>query len=459
MALTQLIDAASKNTEHGSIPRSAIDSTDMAKKTANPAELQMMPLVMNQWYAMLIAVLACATAQAADSFAVPESVASVLNRYCIECHGAETSEADVRFDTLAKLDINARLELLNRAHEQLYFNEMPPKGEEQPTTAERTQLVDWVAKELRKHNASKLEDKLRKPEFGNYVDHDKIFSGEYKHLKGFTYDRRWLISEFIFNDKINRLIDHKGIRTIDGKRMTVIGDNGVNLGTQFGGASLRQSITNPFLLPTNIGVRYYDNTILSGGHLLTMISNAKKIAGYMSSEQTMKAHYPAMYRIMKLELEHRETLQSRERFLKNHLERVVQDIYKDQNEALLPKFVRMQLEEPPDYTDRKGNLLKKTNIGLLARYDAEDMQAIYLGITKYKQKGVTFEQVLEKCERDWFVFGIHDKRLRNRMTIMKVLPDSGIWRLCTKTCARRTYARPPTSHDPIRKWTSSQCPS
>ena len=47
--------------------------------------------------------------------------------------------------------------------------------------------------------------------------------------------------------------------TIDGKEMRVIGDNGVNIGTRFGGGSLRQSITNPFLLPSTIGVRYYDH--------------------------------------------------------------------------------------------------------------------------------------------------------------------------------------------------------
>ena len=111
-----------------------------------------------------------------------------------------------------------------------------------------------MSTELSKHNASKLEEKLRLPAYGNYVDHDKLFSGEYKDLRGFTRDRRWLISEFIFNAKINRLIDHQGLRTIDGQRMSVIGDNGVNLGTRFGGGTLRQSITNPFLLPTNIGV-------------------------------------------------------------------------------------------------------------------------------------------------------------------------------------------------------------
>ena len=38
------------------------------------------------------------------------------------------------------------------------------------------------------------------------VDHEKWFSGRYKDLPGFTPDRRWLISEFIFDAKFDRLL-------------------------------------------------------------------------------------------------------------------------------------------------------------------------------------------------------------------------------------------------------------
>jgi mono/diheme cytochrome c family protein len=313
-----------------------------------------------------------------DALVVPKEVHAVIKSRCIECHGADESEGDVRLDNLAALSLDARLALLNKAQEQLFFGLMPPKDEEQPTAAQRGRLADWVSTELGKHNASKLEDKLRLPGYGNYVDHDKLFSGEYIDRKGFTRDRRWLISEFIFNAKINRLVNHEGIRTIDGRRTSVIGDNGVNLGTRFGGGTLRQSITNPFLLPTNIGVRYYGNTMLTGGHFLTMISNAKKIAGHMSSEQTMKARYPAMYRIMKMELNHRETLRSRETFLSSHVERVVQELYQEKSDALLPAFVRIKVEEIPDYdTDRNGNPIKRTNLELLRNRYGEDLQAVY----------------------------------------------------------------------------------
>jgi hypothetical protein len=357
-----------------------------------------------------------------DEFVVPDDIQSVMRSRCVDCHGADTTENNVRLDMLSGMKLDERLELLNKVEEQLFFGLMPPEGGKQPTEAERARLADWTSTELRKHSASKLDEKLRKPEYGNYVDHDKLFSGEYADLPGFTYDRRWLISEFIFNAKINRLVDHEGVRTIDGQRMTVIGDNGVNLGTRFGGGTLRQSITNPFLLPTNIGVRYYDNSMLTGGHLLTMIANAKKIAAYMSSEQTMRSRYPAMYRIMKMELDHRETLRSREVFLNNHIERVVQHIYKENNEALLPEFVRINVEAIPDYkTDSNGKPIKRTNLELLRTRYGEDLQAIYRGIGEHQQEGVTFEQIIENCEKEWFTFGLHEKRLRARVTLMNVL--------------------------------------
>ena len=376
---------------------------------------------MSRGLMICVVLMACTTAMPDDTRKVPDGVTDVLNRLCIDCHDDESAEGNVRFDSLSKLNEVSRRELFNKVQEQLYFGLMPPEDAEQTNDAERKLLLDWLSDGLKKFGPSKLEEKLRKPQFGNYIDHNKLFSGEYSHQKGFTRDRRWLISEFIFDAKVNQLIDHPGVRTIDGVETKVIGDNGVNIGTRFGGHSLRQSITNPFLLPSNIGVRYYDTTALTGGHLLTMISNAKKIAAHMSSEQTMKAHYPAMYRIMKMELAHRETLRSREQFLDNHIEKITKDIYTDKHESLLPKFVRIQVEEVPEYTDAKGNPIKRDNVGLLDRYEPQDMRAIYLGLGMYKRDGVTYEQVIEKCEQDWFTFGIHEKRIRTRVLIMKVL--------------------------------------
>ena len=379
------------------------------------------------------------------SFVLPSNIQSVITKRCVDCHNGDTSEGNARLDVLTGMKQDERLELLNKAQEQLFFGLMPPEDETQPSESERTQLLDWFSAELKKHNASKLDEKLRKPEYGNYVDHDKLFSGKFKHLKGFTYDRRWLISEFIFNAQINRLIDHPSVRMIDGVKTNVIGDNGVNLGTRFGGGSLRQSITNPFLLPTNIGVRYYDTNGLTGGHLLTMISNAKKIAAYMSSEPVMKAHYPSMRRILEMELAHRELLASRRQFLNTYIENVAQDIYKEDNEALLPKFVRIEVDEMKVPLDAKGNPKpRESNMDLLrTRYDRQDIQAIYRGIQTYKQKDVSYEDVIEKCERDWFNFGVHEKRLLGRVTLMTIMGKRWDMSLIYKDVQKQNMALPP----------------
>jgi len=106
---------------------------------------------------MVIVALTCATARADDSFTVPSSTASVLNGRCNDCHVGESAEGNVRFDTLAKLNNDERLELLNKAQEQLYFGLMPPEDAEQPSDAEREFLLEWFSDELNNFGASKLK--------------------------------------------------------------------------------------------------------------------------------------------------------------------------------------------------------------------------------------------------------------------------------------------------------------
>ena len=66
----------------------------------------------------------------------------------------------------------------------------------------------------------------------------------------------------------------------------------------------------------------------------------------------MKAHYPATYALMKVELEQRETLRSRENFLKTYsfMARLLEDIYGEEHEELQPKVVRQKsLPRPPKH--------------------------------------------------------------------------------------------------------------
>jgi hypothetical protein len=190
-----------------------------------------------------------------DRFVISDQVQTVLNDRCMDCHGSDSAEGDVRLDNLAVLPLSERLELLNRAQDQLFFGLMPPEESEQPTSKERAALAGWMRSELLKHRASKLDEKLRHPAYGNYVDHDSLFSGEIRD-KPFTPARQWLVSPQIFHERVNDVFKLTG----RARQRSFYG------------------VTNPFVLPEHSGVRDYDITTLDGGHLLVMLSNAQWIS-------------------------------------------------------------------------------------------------------------------------------------------------------------------------------------
>ena len=228
----------------------------------------------------------------ADELGGPGDVATILAQRCADCHGADLAEGDVRLDAIAALGLDARLDLLNRVQEQLFLQRMPPEDEEQLTAAERVSLESWVSQELHKYNAAKFEKKLQKPEYGNYVDHDKLFSGEFKELPGFTYDRRWLISEYIFNAKFQRMLQGNARAKRRGATVSVLGSHRFQ----------QLSLTNPFLLPNRSGVRYYADTDLTGGHLSSMLTNAQKASEYITDYLVKRktGYLPAIKEIMAL---------------------------------------------------------------------------------------------------------------------------------------------------------------
>ena len=345
----------------------------------------------------------------AAPFRVAAPVLPLLQKYCFSCHNAEEQNGEVRLNNLEALTLDARLELLNRVQEQVYFGEMPPKNEKQPTEVERNLLAGWVSGELRAHQASKLEDKLRMPEYGNVVNHEQLFSGKYKDLPGFTPDRRWLISEFIFDAKFNKLLDYVGQRDIDGKRYQVIGDNGRN--------GVRVNLTNPFLLPTHSGVRYYDTTSLDGGHLLTMLTNAKEVSTYLILLAKRKNNLPAVAAIMTPQWEHEKTLATRESYLKMNIEQLSRDLSKEKHESLLPAFVATKYTPPAVAVGADGKPLKKPVFDT-AKPSNEELEQIWSGMRKHAEEGVDDEKLILKCEQDWFYFGVNERTIQLRVAFM-----------------------------------------
>ncbi len=339
-----------------------------------------------------------------DTFQVGKKVLPLLEKHCFSCHNADERKGDVRLDQLESLPLDARLDLLNRVQEQLFTGEMPPKKKKPPTEEERTVLNEWIAKELQKHNASKLEDKLRKPEFGNVVDHDKLFSGDYKNLPGFTPDRRWLISEHIFNAKFNKLLEHNGSLIVDGKGHSVIGSN-----------NRRVNLTNPFILPTHSGVRYYDTTTLDGGHLMTMLTNAKETSQYLMSRKTIS---PTATAIMTQEWNHDKILAARESYLTVNIETLLRDIFKDKHETLLPAFV----------PSKRGPLGKVEPNFDVIRPSNQELDQIITTIKKHAKEGLENEKLILKCEEDWFYHGVNERTIVLRVTFLRNYLDETVKR-------------------------------
>ncbi|MFP6737844.1 MAG: c-type cytochrome domain-containing protein, partial [Planctomycetota bacterium] len=97
--------------------------------------------------------------ESAQPFAVPAATQQVFKNNCVSCHGPDTEEGDIRFDTLATLPVNARLDLLNKAQEQLFFGLMPPAEADQPAEADRKILLQWLNSQLTGKAAEALAEK------------------------------------------------------------------------------------------------------------------------------------------------------------------------------------------------------------------------------------------------------------------------------------------------------------
>ena len=75
-----------------------------------------------------------------------EQVTPFLTTYCSRCHGEKRQKAGVRFDYALKTPAVPSFRILwKKAVTHLQARDMPPVEEKQPTDAERTMIVDWVA--------------------------------------------------------------------------------------------------------------------------------------------------------------------------------------------------------------------------------------------------------------------------------------------------------------------------
>ena len=144
-----------------------------------------------------------------------------FKEYCVKCHGPDKNKGKLVLHTIkddfgSEGDSDQWIGILN----QLTFGEMPPPDEKKrPSAGETADIVEWINKRLMA--SGKAEGYLKKllaPEYGNRVNHEKLFSGEIT-TPPFSPSRLWRVSPAIFKQRnfqgrspFSHVTGEKGIR-------------------------------------------------------------------------------------------------------------------------------------------------------------------------------------------------------------------------------------------------------
>ena len=98
---------------------------------------------------------------------------------CTECHGEKKQKADFQLHDIDPLITNGKdVERWEKALEMISNGDMPPEDwKKSPTRATRLSIESWITGELKKIARGPDEGRLSRPEFGNRIAHDELFSG------------------------------------------------------------------------------------------------------------------------------------------------------------------------------------------------------------------------------------------------------------------------------------------
>ncbi len=106
------------------------------------------------------------TALAADD-ASATFVKQVIKTHCVECHGPNKQEGDVRLDDLST-DENQDVSRWNLVHEQLRGGLMPPEEEPRIAREKLTMVLEWLSQQA-------SQQRLPLPNQGNLIAHELLF--------------------------------------------------------------------------------------------------------------------------------------------------------------------------------------------------------------------------------------------------------------------------------------------
>src|SRR6476620_9820206 len=86
-------------------------------------------------------------AEAAAAF--DKQVVPFLKKHCLECHGADVQEGDIRFDQFkSPADVAADEATWQRTIQMLRSGAMPPEDVDQPSEPTRRSIVNWIERTI-----------------------------------------------------------------------------------------------------------------------------------------------------------------------------------------------------------------------------------------------------------------------------------------------------------------------
>lgn len=115
-----------------------------------------------------------------------QPVVPFLNKYCVDCHGPDETEGDVRLDDVRAIGAELWIDI----YDQLKYGDMPPEEELQPDADQRAEilkLVDTISRDERFTVASGFR-RLNKREYRNTVRDLLGLSDEFFDPAAYVFD-------------------------------------------------------------------------------------------------------------------------------------------------------------------------------------------------------------------------------------------------------------------------------